>query len=62
MSDAPEKLEDSKKKIEKIDANLSMIYANFVEKTGQDYADKLFKFLFESPWVEVGLEYLDFFF
>lgn len=48
MSDAPEELENAKKKITRVDANLSRIYADFISKTGEDYGDKLYNFLFES--------------
>lgn len=48
MKEAPEGLDNSKKKYEKLDANLSRIYADFISKNSEDYAEKLYDFLYES--------------
>ena len=48
MEEAPEGLDNTKKKYEKQDAYLSRIFAEFISKNGDDYAEKLYDFLYKS--------------
>lgn len=48
MSEAPEGLDNIKKKYDKLDASLSKIYSDFISKNSEDYAEKLYDFLYES--------------